>query len=217
MTKQTIWIFFVVSCLMSGAVIIASSDIQLPNNDNGYAPEQPIAFSHRIHAGELQMDCRYCHTGVEKSRHAGIPAVGICMNCHKTVSARWEEVRAESAAADAEGRPPRKVVSPEIRKIYDALGLDKELKRDPKKKAPGIEWVKVYDLPDFTYFNHGRHVTSGVDCTACHGPVSTMDRIRQVRHLSMGFCVNCHRDVNENGLGTDHSLYASTDCAGCHY
>ncbi|MEE9392809.1 MAG: cytochrome c3 family protein [Planctomycetota bacterium] len=217
MTRRTVWIIFVVSCMMGGAAILASSNVRLPGNDIGYVPEQPIAFSHRLHAGELAISCLYCHSGAEQSRHAGIPAVSVCMNCHLTVKAPMAEVKAEAAAATAEGRDPRRIVSPEIQKIYDAMGLDKDLKRDPKRPAPGISWIKVHDLPDFVYFNHGRHVNAGVDCTACHGPVATMDRVRQESNLSMGFCVNCHRDVNENGLAGDHSLHASTDCAGCHY
>ncbi len=217
MTNQTTWILFVLMCIFGGAAIWASADVNLPGNDQGYAPEQPISFSHRLHAGEMKIDCQYCHSGADRSRHAGIPALGTCMNCHKTVRAPFADVRAEAALAKSEGRSPKLVQSPEIQKIYDGLGLDDNLKPDPTKKAKGIEWVKVHDLPDFVFFDHSRHINAGVDCQKCHGPVETMERVRQFGDLSMGSCVNCHRDVNENGLHGNHALNASTDCVGCHY
>ena len=102
MTRRTVWIIFFLSCGLGAAALLASADVHLPGNDIGYAPKQPIAFSHRLHAGELQVDCLYCHSGAEKSRHAGIPALGVCMNCHKTVKAPISEVRAEAAAAKAD-------------------------------------------------------------------------------------------------------------------
>lgn len=217
MTTRTVWILVIVGSLLAGAALWSAADVNLPGNDQGYAPEQPIHFSHRLHAGEMNIDCAYCHTGVEKSRHAGIPALGVCMNCHRFVKAPIAQVRAEAVKAKAEGRAPRTIRSPQIQKIYDALGLKGDLAAAPAKDAKGIEWVKVHDLPDFVYFDHSRHVNSGVACDTCHGPVHTMERVRQVSDLSMGFCVNCHRDVNENGLNGDHSLHASTDCAACHY
>ena len=217
MTRQVVWILFFVSCILSVVVLWASTDLRWPGDNTGYAPEQPIAFSHRLHAGEMGIDCLYCHTGAETSRHAGIPAPGLCMNCHKTVRAPIADVRAEAAAAQEAGRDPRPVISPEIQKIYDALALGKDLKRDPSKTPTGLAWVKVHDMPDFVYFNHARHVTAGVDCAECHGAIETMDRVVQVSDLSMGFCVNCHRDVNDGNQALGHSLYASTDCVGCHY
>ncbi len=217
MTNQTAWILFFVGCIFGGAALWASADVNLPGNDEGYEPTQPIKFSHRLHAGEMEIDCQYCHSGAERSRHAGIPALGVCMNCHRSVRAPLGDVRAEDALAKAEERAPKLVQSPEIQKIYDGLGLGADLKRDKSKDAPGVAWTKVNDLPDFVFFDHSRHVNAGVDCQKCHGPVQTMERVRQFSDLSMGFCVNCHRDVNENGLHGDHSLNASIDCAGCHY
>lgn len=188
----------------------------LPGDQRGYEPEQPIAFSHRLHAGELQISCLYCHSGAEKSRHAGIPAAETCMNCHRFVTAPYGALLAESEAASAAKRPPRPVVSPELRKLYDALGLNDQLKRDPEKAPHPIVWTKVHTLPAFTYFNHQAHVQAGVDCGRCHGPVPHMERMRQEEDLSMGWCVNCHREADRTGIG-GKPVKASTDCGTCHY
>src|SRR5215468_10359942 len=116
----------------------------LPGNQRGYEPAQPIAFSHRLHAGELQVQCLYCHSGAERSRHAGIPATNVCMNCHRFVSAPLGAIRAEDAAAKKEGRETRRVVSPEIQKIYDALAINDQMKSDPNQEPRPIQWVKVH-------------------------------------------------------------------------
>jgi hypothetical protein len=188
---------------------------RLPGNQQGYDPQQPIAFSHRLHAGELEISCQYCHSGTERSRHAGIPAAQTCMNCHKFVTAPLGAVRAEGDQAKQEGRAPRRVISPELKKLYDTLGLDAELK--PVHTARPLEWVKVQNLADFVYFDHRPHVTSGVSCQTCHGPVETMERVRQFEDLSMGWCVNCHRQANAGGIATARPVKASLDCSSCHY
>ncbi len=189
----------------------------LPGNDQGYEPVQPIAFSHRLHGGELQIDCLYCHSGADKSRYAGIPAASVCMNCHKSVRATFGAVRAEDERARAEKRDSQPVLSPEIRKIYAALGLDENtLLRDAARPLKPIAWVRVHKLPDFVYFNHSAHVNAGVKCQQCHGPVETMERVRQMEDLSMGWCVNCHRDAARNGVN-GRAVQPSTDCATCHY
>lgn len=207
----------------------------LPGNQRGYEPAQPIAFSHRLHAGEMQVSCFYCHSGAERSRHAGIPTASVCMNCHRFVSAPLAAVRAEDEAARQEGRAPRRVASPEIQKIYEALALGPDMRRDPARQPHSIAWVKVHNLPDFVYFDHRPHVNAGVACQTCHGPVESMERVRQVQDLSMGWCVNCHRGVDRAGLDgkgnftsapapaaagpelVTHRVFASTDCATCHY
>ncbi|MHC4958025.1 MAG: cytochrome c3 family protein [Planctomycetota bacterium] len=181
------------------------SATRLPGNHQGYSPEQPIAYSHRLHAGELQIDCLYCHGGAERSRTAGIPAAGVCMNCHKFVTATFAAQRAEGEAAKEEGRDPRPIVAPEIQKIYDALGLDDKRVRDPAKATTPIEWERVHRLPDFVYFDHRSHLTAGVACQECHGPVETMERVRQHATLTMGWCVSCHRQEE-----------ATLDCGACH-
>ncbi len=188
----------------------------LPGNHQGYAPKQPIAYSHRLHAGELLIDCQYCHYSASTSRHAGIPAASVCMNCHKFVTDTLGSVRAEDEKAEEEGRKPRRMVSPELQKLYDAFALDEEMKPKPGEQQSPIEWIKVHNLPDYVYFNHSTHVTAGVACQKCHGAVETMERVSQVEDLSMGWCVNCHRDVNRVGLG-GKSVDASLDCAACHY
>lgn len=198
------------------ALIPRVTAYRLPGNNRGYEPAQPIAFSHRLHAGELQITCLYCHSGADKSRHAGIPAASICMNCHKLVTASFGAIRAEDEMAKKEKRDPRRIVSPEIQKLYDALALDAQMRPDPRKILTPIVWTKVHNTPDFVYFDHSPHVNAGVACQQCHGPVETMERVRQVADLSMGWCVNCHRDVNKNGL-SGKRVYASIDCSTCHY
>jgi hypothetical protein len=175
-----------------------------------------MAFSHRLHAGELGISCLYCHGGAETSKHAGLPASSLCMNCHSTVTAPRGAVLAEEEAAKKEGRKPRPIVSDELRKLYAALGLDDNLRPVPGKKPQPIPWVKVHNLPDFACFDHRGHVAAGVACQRCHGPVETMERVRQVETLSMGWCVNCHREANATGIG-GKKVKASLDCAACHY
>ncbi|MGE5113750.1 MAG: cytochrome c3 family protein [Acidobacteriaceae bacterium] len=209
--------------------------VHLPGNQVGYEPVQPIAFSHRLHAGELQVQCVYCHSGAERSRHAGIPAASTCMNCHRFVTATRGAVRAEDELAQQEKRASRRIVSPEIKKVYDALALDDRMQRDPNQSTLPIAWTRVYALPDFVYFDHRPHVNAGVTCQTCHGPVETMERVRQVGDLSMGWCVNCHRGASASGLDgkgnftsapapaatslrpVTHRVYASTDCSTCHF
>jgi len=177
---------------------------------------QPVAFSHRLHAGELAVQCLYCHSAAEKSRRAGVPAVSVCMNCHRFVATTFGAIRQEDEVAKKENRSPRRIVSPEIQKIYDALALDASLKPIASSQGKPIEWIRVHNLPDFVYFDHRRHVNAGVSCQTCHGPVETMERLLQVNDLSMGWCVNCHRDVTQNGLN-GKKVNAVTDCGVCHY
>ncbi|NUQ64221.1 MAG: cytochrome c3 family protein [Pirellulales bacterium] len=197
-------------------LIAAAGNVYLPGDHRGFEPTQPIAFSHQLHAGDLGIGCHYCHSAAEDGRHAGIPAADTCMNCHQTVTANWASVRAEDKAAEKEGRKPGRIVSPELQKLYDYLALDAELKPDPSKHPSSIPWVRIHDLPDFVYFDHRAHVQAGVECQKCHGPVETMERVRQVESLSMGWCVNCHRDANQNGVN-GRQVNASLDCATCHW
>ena len=188
----------------------------LPGNNRGYSPQQPIAFSHRLHAGELLIDCRYCHYGAEVSRYAGIPASSVCMNCHTLVTDTLGSLRAEDERAKEENRKPNRMVSKELQKLYSALALDQDMKPAPDGVPTPIEWVQVHNLPDFVYFNHSAHITANVACDRCHGAVETMERVSQAEDLSMGWCVNCHRDVNRVGLG-GQTVHASLDCGTCHY
>ena len=189
--------------------------LRLPGDHSGFEPEQPIAYSHRLHAGELQIPCLYCHFGAEKSRHAGIPAASTCMNCHKFITAPRTEMRAEEELAKKEGREPTRIISKEMKKLYDAVGLDANLARVEGAGHP-IAWVRIHKLPDFAYFDHRPHVASGLECQKCHGPIETMERVRQVESLNMGWCVNCHRGRDGTALA-GKPVNASADCSACHH
>lgn len=143
----------------------------------GYQPEQPIKFSHKIHAGENKIDCQYCHTGVEKSKHANIPSANVCMNCHKYI---------QEGPVTGKG---------EIAKIYAALDYNPEKGTYGPNPKP-IKWIRIHNLPDLAYFNHSQHVkVGGVECKQCHGPIETMDVVQQFSPLTMGWCINCHRET----------------------
>jgi len=191
--------------------------IRLTGNHQGYEPIQPIAYSHRLHAGDLQIPCLYCHSAASSSRYAGIPSATTCMNCHRFVTAPFAVARAEDDAAKAQNRKPIPPVSPELQTLYDALAIDAASMRTvPGRQPVPIAWTKVHRLPAFVYFEHRSHVGAGVTCQQCHGPVETMERVRQFGTLSMGWCVNCHRQVNQTGVG-GRAVNASIDCVTCHY
>jgi hypothetical protein len=206
MKGRIITIILVVGILMvTVSLFSALANFRLPGNNKDYRPEQPIAYSHRIHAGELAIPCLYCHPGAERSRSAGIPSANICMNCHQYVTASLGAIREEERLAEEEGRQPRPVVSPELSRLYDALELDETL-----------EWVRVHKLPDFVAFDHRPHVTAGVACQRCHGPVEGMDRVRQFSNLTMGWCVGCHRESGGTRIA-GRPVDPSLDCVTCHY
>ena len=198
------------------SLAVGMSSWRLPDRETGYSPEQPIDYSHRLHAGELQIDCQFCHTAADKSRHAGIPSNDVCMKCHKFVTSSFDALQDEVKVAEAENRKPKQLVSEELRKLYDSMGLDETLKPDPTATSASIPWQRVHNLPDYVYFDHRAHVSAGVKCQRCHGPVESMERVRQVESLSMGWCVNCHRETTKTGID-GRSVHASTDCAVCHY
>lgn len=210
--------------VLGGAAVLGEANLRLPGNQQGYAPAQPIAYSHRLHAGELQIDCQYCHFGAENSRHAGVPPLQVCMNCHATVTAGWDATLAERQAALKENRDPRRIVSDRLRPLFDAVGLDEGGKPDPAKTPLPVAWTRVHALPSFVAFSHERHVARGVACQACHGPVETMERIRQESSLSMGWCVECHRGNEAQGtavalppVAERAESHVTTDCGACHY
>jgi len=216
-TKQ-INIVVLIICIFAIILFISSANINLPGIHQGYAPEQPIAYSHRLHAGDLEIPCLYCHSAADKSRHAGIPAAGTCMNCHKFVTAGWDQVRIEDQKAQQEKREMRLLVSDELVKLYQSVGFNTEtLKYDSTKIGEPIQWIRVHTLPDFVYFNHANHVNAGVTCQTCHGRVETMDVVSQENDLTMGWCVNCHRDVNNGIIPELKGKNASINCVNCHY
>jgi hypothetical protein len=204
--------------LLASVLLLASrlTGFYGPGNQQGYEPVQPIAFSHQLHCGKLGISCLYCHFGAEQSRHAGLPAASLCMNCHGLVTASREETLREFQKARQEGRPAEPRASEELKKLYKALALDDKLQRDTAREPAPIAWVKVHNLPAFTCFDHRPHVAAGVTCQKCHGPVETMERVRQVEDLSMGWCVNCHRETPGREVA-GKSVRASTDCSACHY
>jgi len=180
------------------AVIVAGSGVKRlfrMGMQEGYSPPQPIAFSHKLHAGDNQVPCLYCHYGARSSRHAGIPSSSVCMNCHGLLEKQTLE----------------------IERFKEAAQLDRPL----------VAWNKVHNLPDFVYFNHSRHVLKGVACQSCHGAVETMTRVEQVKPLTMGWCLTCHREhagVPTGTLERAARRFSETpkpqtglDCASCHY
>lgn len=198
------------------SLVVAASGVRLAGIDQGYQPVQPIAYSHRLHAGEMAIPCLYCHSGAEKSRRAGIPAASVCMNCHRYVSATIGAVREEEKVAAEVGREPLTLVAPELEKLFTAQGLNQKLEPDPGLEPVPIAWKRVHSLPDFAAFDHRPHVAAGVQCQQCHGAIETMERVRQEASLSMGWCVGCHRDMTgrtEAGKPVDPPL----DCVTCHY
>lgn len=183
------------------ALVIVGASLAsiLPRTSNqGYAPDQPIPYSHKLHAGDLKIDCQYCHTTVERSKHASVPSVNVCMNCHRVVK--------NAVGTDTP--------SPWIQKIQDAYDSGKP-----------IEWVRIHELPDFVYFPHKRHVAAGLACQDCHGPIETMEKVYQYSALTMGWCMECHRgrSTPKNVLnaqvasGKDPHETAPQQCTTCHY
>lgn len=222
MFSRPAMVLFGITLVIGGLTIVTTGDVRTLSNQEGYEPVQPIAFSHRLHAGEMGIDCAFCHTGTLRSRHAGLPATETCYGCHRFIQASSNDVRAEREMAKKEGRAERVVVSPEIRKIYGALALDENLEPDSARRARPIEWIKVHNVGDFVFFDHHKHINGGVECGRCHGPVETMERIRQTVDMNMGWCISCHRKENL-AFNTDVTMQkyveekAGIDCAKCHY
>jgi mono/diheme cytochrome c family protein len=158
--------------------------------DQGYAPVQPIHFSHKIHAGDNQIDCNFCHSSARKSKTSGIPSLNVCMNCHQNIS----EV-AETTATDEYSKA---FYDGEIAKLYKAVGWDVAEQKYTGVTEP-VKWVRIHNLPDFAYFNHSQHVTvAGVACQTCHGEIQEMEIVGQFAPLTMGWCIDCHKETNVN-------------------
>ena len=158
----------------------------------GYQPQQPIAYSHKLHAGELKIECLYCHSEADKGPHATIPSVSTCMKCHEQVQTK-----------DEEGN-----LTPAMKTLLEHW----------ERKTP-IVWNKVNDLADFAYFDHSRHVTAGLKCQECHGPVETMEHMRREYGLKMSWCLDCHKQEPQAGdpaLERGDSMRAPINCTACH-
>ncbi|MDB5122021.1 MAG: cytochrome [Mucilaginibacter sp.] len=215
LAKNKKLVFFVLVC---GTVAMGSwTWVTLWNTNvhTGYQPVQPIKFPHDLHAGTMKIDCQYCHSGAYKSKNASIPSLNVCMNCHKVV----------------------KTESPEIHKIYDALGYDPATQKYDSTKTRPMQWIRIHNLPDLAYFNHSQHVkVAGLKCQTCHGPVETMKEVYQYSPLTMKWCIQCHKrtDVNmkgnayyenmiqvhdliKRGQKVTAAAMGGIECGKCHY
>ena len=178
----------VVLLLLSSAYFVYGYFMQV-GVDQGYMPVQPIHYSHKIHAGANQIECKYCHSSARVSKHSGIPSLNVCMNCHQNIA----EYNGEE---DLENGYTKDFYTKEIKKLYAAVGWDEENQRYTGETQP-VKWVRIHNLPDFVYFNHAQHVQVGeIACQKCHGPVEEMEIMYQYSPLTMGWCINCHRETN---------------------
>ena len=171
-----------------------------------YQPDQPIYYSHKVHAGTNQINCLYCHNGAFEGKHANIPSVNVCMNCHQAINEYGGEKLFREDGTEVNG-------TEEIKKLYAAAGWDPTAKKY-SGEGKAIEWVRIHNLPDHVYFNHAQHTKAGkVQCQTCHGEITQMDEVYQFSELSMGWCVNCHRESkvdfnDEKGNGNKfYSIY----------
>ncbi len=179
--------------------------------DQGYQPVQPILFSHKIHAGDNKIECQYCHSAAKHSKHSGIPSLNVCMNCHKNIA---EVAEGTKVVLEDGGRVVGKTeLDKEIAKIYEHVGWDKD-KLEYTGNTKPIEWVRIHNLPDFAYFNHSQHVTvAGVKCQKCHGPVEEMEELYQYSPLTMGWCIDCHKETNVDLKGNEYYAKIHADLA----
>lgn len=200
--------------------------------DEGYQPIQPIAFSHKIHAGDNKIDCQYCHSSAKHSKTSGIPSVSVCMNCHKNIS----EVADDTKVVMDDHTLVKADLDKEIAKIYEAAGWDAD-KLEYTGNTKPVKWVRVHNLPDFAYFNHSQHVTvGGIACQKCHGPVEEMEEVYQYSPLTMGWCIDCHKATKVDLKGNEYyakihkelaekygveqvtiAQLGGKECGKCHY
>ena len=196
--RTPIWLAFVqnqflvmvsvILLLLSSAYFVYGYFMQV-GVDQGYMPVQPIHYSHKIHAGANQIECKYCHSSARVSKHSGIPSLNVCMNCHRNIA----EYNGEE---DLEYGYTKDFYTKEIKKLYAAVGWDETNQQYTGETQP-VKWVRIHNLPDFVYFNHAQHVEVGeIACQKCHGPVEEMEIMYQYSPLTMGWCINCHRETN---------------------
>ncbi len=184
-------VFVTVVFLLLSSAYVGYSYLMQVGIDQGYMPIQPIHYSHKIHAGDNQIECKYCHSSARVSKHSGIPSLNVCMNCHMNIA----EYNGEE---DLEKGYTKEFYTNEIKKLYKAVGWDEQTQSYTGDTQP-VKWVRIHNLPDFVYFNHAQHVSvAGVECQKCHGPVEEMEIMYQHAPLTMGWCINCHRETNVN-------------------
>jgi len=192
--NQFLVLVTVVFMMLGGAYFVYGYLMQV-GVDQGYAPIQPIHFSHKVHARDNKVECKYCHSSARVSKTSGIPALNVCMNCHKSIYEYKGNPEGASSEDIANGYT-NEFYTGEIKKLYAAVGWDEESQKYTGESKP-VEWVRIHNLPDFAYFNHSQHVSvAGVECQTCHGPVEEMEIMEQYAPLTMGWCVNCHRETN---------------------
>jgi len=225
--NQFIMFLLVIGFLLSSAYFTYGYLMQI-GIDQGYAPIQPIHYSHKIHAGANQIECKYCHSSARVSKHSGIPSLNVCMNCHEYIG----EYNGEE---DLENGYTKDFYTNEIKKLYSAVGWDEENQVYTGNTQP-VKWIRIHNLPDFVYFNHAQHAqVAQIECQTCHGPVEEMEIMYQYSPLTMGWCIDCHRESN---VDKDNEYYQKVheelskkygveqltvaqlggiECAKCHY
>lgn len=227
--QNTFLVFVSVIFLLLSSTYFGYGYLMQVGVDQGYMPVQPIHYSHKIHAGDNEIDCKYCHSSARVSKHSGIPSLNVCMNCHVNIA----EYNGEE---DLEKGYTKEFYTNEIKKLYKAVGWDEENQRYTGETQP-VKWVRIHNLPDFVYFNHAQHVeVAGVDCQKCHGPVEEMEILYQHSSLTMGWCIDCHRETNVDVANNEYytkiheelskkygvekltaAQMGGLECGKCHY
>lgn len=233
--KNQFLVLLTVIFLLLGSAYFAYGWMMQIGVDQGYAPIQPIHYSHKIHAGANKIECKYCHSSARKSKHSGIPSLNVCMNCHKSIY-EYKGNAEGPTQEDLENGYTNEFYTGEIKKLYAAVGWDEENQKYTGESEP-VEWVRIHNLPDFAYFNHSQHVEVGqIECQTCHGPVEEMEIMSQFAPLTMGWCINCHRETNVKTEGNEYytkihdqlskkygvdkltaAQMGGLECGKCHY
>lgn len=237
--RNKVYITFVVLVLfVLGGYWVVQGAIGL-GRQQGYQPQQPIFYSHKVHAGINQISCLYCHSNAMDSRHATVPPLNVCMNCHAAINEYTQGPKLyREDGSEVDG-------TQEIHKLYSYTGYDPKTGTYNMANAKPVEWIKIHNLPDHVFFSHAQHTKAGqVQCQTCHGEIQKMDEVRQFAPLSMGWCINCHRTTKVNfpdSAGNNgnkfYNIYArfhkdlktgkmdsvtvgdigGTECQKCHY
>jgi len=191
--RNKAYIAFVILILfVLGGYWVVQGAIGLGRQQN-YQPEQPIFYSHKVHAGVNQISCLYCHSNALDSKHATVPPLNVCMNCHAAINdySKGPKLYREDGS-EVDG-------TAEIQKLYSYTGYDPKTQHYNTATAKPVEWVKIHSLPDHVFFSHAQHTKAGkVQCQTCHGPIQEMNEVKQFAPLSMGWCINCHRTTKVN-------------------
>jgi len=229
--------FIILFLFILGGYFLTQGAIGLGRSQN-YQPEQPIFYSHKVHAGINQISCLYCHSNALDSKHATVPPLNVCMNCHAAINdyTKGPKLYREDGS-EVDG-------TAEIQKLYSYTGYDPKTQRYNTENAKPVEWTKIHNLPDHVFFSHAQHTKAGkVQCQTCHGPIQEMNEVKQFAPLSMGWCINCHRTTKVNfpdSSGNGNKFYSiyekfhtdlrtgakdsvtvenigGTECQKCHY